>query len=160
MPDVDDALGVFEYAMRSAIRQLREAPISDGELPDAIASVKAIEGELADLRKAYLAEAPGPLDGRNFRLVERASAKRTYNPDAIIGAFIESGVRVWDVVSYLMARDAVRLTWRWTELKKVFAEQGVTLKTAGHEIAPGEETGEHVGEVWTRNLYLERKDET
>lgn len=118
---------------------------SDEEAADWVGRINAVVTKLNGLKRGLLSEMPGPVVGSQYRITEDRAARRTYNSAAILHSFGEAG---WGLTD-LLRRDAVRLTWRWTELDRAFAEAKVEMLKAYRELEEtGDVEGPHVGEVW------------
>ena len=110
--------------------------------------------DLSDKKRMVMDELPGPVDGKDYRIVESRSAKRSYNTAGLMASF---GAKGWDLPD-LLASDAVRLSWRWTELKRVAERADVTLTIAHHEVEDeGEIDSPLIGEVWNSRYNIEGK---
>lgn len=129
---------------------IRRDPPADDQLPDVVADLQAAERTLADVRRMLMSEVAGPTQGQHFRIVSSRSAKRSYNTDGLLAAF--GGL---SALPDLVAADAVRLQWRWSELRRKAEVEDVTLIVASHEIGDGDEA--LIGENWTTELRVEAK---
>lgn len=129
---------------------IRHDPPADDQLPDVVADLQAAERTLADVRRMLMSEVTGPTQGQHFRIVSNRSAKRSYNTDGLLAAF--GG---YSALPSLVAADAVRLQWRWSELRRKAEVEDVTLVVASHEIGDGDDA--LIGENWTTELRVEAK---
>jgi len=130
--------------------------VPDEDMPDTIGEVQAVERRLADWRRGLLSEA-GPGEGDNWILKDANSAVRSFNDSKIladVGDATEQSLP--GVLRLLIAKRAVDLKWRWTELRRLFNELNLPLTVAHQEIEDGDEA--HVGEVWKRTLSVTHKD--
>ena len=130
--------------LQEAVSDLSEWPIPEDDSVDTVGLLRAAEVKLAELRRRLVAEMDGTETGELYRAVETRSAKRSYNTNGLLAAF-DGGLRD------LMASDAVRLQWRWSQLQQVAEAYDVTLSIAKHEIEDGDPDA-LVGEVWTRRV--------
>jgi hypothetical protein len=141
-----EALGKLEAAAES----LRGLP-PDEETADYLGRLDYVIRKLTDHKRSILAELPAAVTGDNYQVAETRSATRSYNTAAILSAFTEAG---WDLHD-LRKRDAVRLTWRWTELRAAYNEAGATMKLAPREIEDdGDIDGAHIGEFWKSSMSI------
>ena len=142
--------------VHAAFGALKNHAVPGDEMVDTIGRLKALEGRLSRYRKDLESEVVAGDSGEEFVVTEARSAKRTYNTDGILAAFMRSlDDRVEGHPSsrtkslrLLMQEDAVRLTWRWSQLQTAAQRHDVTLAVAKHEIEDGD-PGALVGEVWT-----------
>ncbi|HHH27368.1 MAG TPA: hypothetical protein ENK57_03320 [Polyangiaceae bacterium] len=144
---IDDAERWASQTLTGARRLELEA--GDEHLPDLVAVLRRVETELAERRRGILAELDpnvDRLDGERFTLEVPRRAVRSFNTAAIMTALQTAGVTLLDAV----AADAVRLTWRWTPLRRLFRDAGIEMRVAPREVSDLEgPDAPHVGEVWT-----------
>jgi hypothetical protein len=140
------------WALAKEARTLEQLPVTDDALVDTVGTIRAIETRLAAVRKSLTAEITGPQDGSDYRAVTNRKAVRSYNTNGILIAF--SDARTDDPLRLLMEADAVRLQWRWTQLKNACHRYDVPLDIAFHEIEDGDPDA-MVGEIWTDDLRVE-----
>jgi len=145
-------MNAYEWA-KSLTETLLGEPPADDQIPDVVADLQAAEKTLAECRKMLMSEVSEPVAGTMFRIVESRSAKRSYNDSAILGAFWRGDVNT--TLHYLMGEDAVRLAWRWTELRALAAKDDVMLSIAHHEVGDGDDA--LVGENWSSEFRVEAK---
>jgi hypothetical protein len=140
-------------AIERAAEELINRPIpSDEEAVDMAGRLAYVIGKLNAYKRALLAEVSGPVTGSQYRTVTGRKASRSYNTASILSRFDAAGVSLHD----LRAADAVRLNWRWSELKKTAYDSGVTLSIAPREIEDdGDVEAPMVGEVWTEDVRIE-----
>lgn len=126
----------------------------DDELADIIGRLTAISRRVNDLKRGYMSEVSGPLVGADYKLTESRSASRSYNTAAILAAFDMQGYGLTE----LRKADAVRLSWRWTELKRAAYEAGVVMRIAPQEVSDdGDVEAPMIGETWQTDLRVEGK---
>lgn len=135
-----------------ATQLINQPPPSEGEAVDLAGDLAYIIQQLSAYKRSLLDEVR-LAEGERFRTVQSRKASRSYNTAAILSAFDHD-------LHALLDADAVRLSWRWTELKRYAYQAGVTLSIAPREI---EDTGEVdgptlVGETWTDDYRLEGKE--
>ena len=136
-----------------------EKAVDAVELPssneaDWLGRLDKIIRDLTQLKRTVMDELPGPVDGNEYRVVEQRKANRSYNTAAILADFDERGIGLRD----LLRRDAARLSWHWTGLKRAAESEDVDLTIAHHEIEDeGEMDGPLVGEVWKSYYRIEGK---
>ena len=152
----------------------RETP-TDAELADAIGDVRAVEVRLADVRhrwESLTAEMDQIFDhdparrindneragapvavGQRWEVVPIYKTDRTFNPDAILVAVADamsniSGADIGldRVLRYLTEEDAVKIVWKITGVRRVFAKLGIPLRTQPEPVEGGDIDGAHVGE--------------
>ena len=129
----------------SLAETIRHDTPGDDELADVIADLKEAERVLADTRKMLQSEVTGPMQGRDYALVESRRATRSYNDSALLQSFWQGDLN--ETLHELMAADVVRLSWQWSKLERLADQCDVSLRIAKHEVSDGDE--EHVGENWT-----------
>jgi len=140
-----DTLSIVESTTADLIR----LPVPLEATADVAGRVRKLERDLADFRRGLVAET-GPQTGLEYRLVEARSASRTYNTAAILH---DHNPDLWAGLLNLKDEGAVRLSWQWSRLVKVFGDE---LRVARHEIEDdGDLGGPHVGEVWASTVRLE-----
>ena len=137
---------------KSVTDTIRNNAPADTEVADVIADLETAERTLAGMRRELLAELPGPVSGRRYRVVEDRSAKRSYNTSGLLAAF--GGI---SELPRLVSEDVVRLQWQWTNLRREAERDDVTLSVAQHEIDDGDPEA-LVGEVWRSRYRTEPVD--
>lgn len=150
MPYNPAPAGALETVRRVVLEPLKAAPIPDDAVPDLVADLQAAERELASFRRSLIDEAPGPVEGELWKLVETRKADRYYNESALLRDLTPEGGYVPETLMRLVAKGVVKLSWQWRKLQKEADEQNMTLAIAKHEVADGDEA--HVGEVWSTKL--------
>ena len=143
-------------ALHRAAGDLIRSPIPEAEAVDVIGEVSAIVRDLNALVKALKAELAPAATGTRYQAAESRSAKRSYNTAGLLSATAEALREVpghpdagtFDALRALMDADAVRLTWRWTELQAIAVELDIPMTIVRHEIEDGDPKA-HVGEVWS-----------
>ena len=164
---------VAEFAVQAAALD-RKTP-TDEELADAIGDVRAVEVRLADIRHRWetltaemdevwdhdptrrindneRAGAPVAV-GQRWEVVPIFKTDRTFNADAILVAVSQTMCRLSGtavsldrVLRYLTEEDAVKIGWKITGVRRVFAKLGIPLRTQPEPIEGGDIDGNHVGE--------------
>lgn len=143
-------------ALRRAASDLIRSPIPDDEAVDVVGEVAAIVRDLNALMKALKAELAPAAVGASYKAAESRSAKRSYNTSGLLTATADAmdqvatgdPVSLSDALRRLMDADAVRLTWRWTELQAIAVDLDIPMTIVRHEIEDGDPVA-HVGEVWS-----------
>lgn len=127
---------------------------TEDEAVDVAGRVQKLERSLADFRRLVMSELSGTEVGDQYRASGRRSAKRSYNTNGILAAFAQV---VNDPLQVLLDADAVRLEWRWTELRDVANRFDVILSIAPHEIEDGDPEA-LIGEVWGSTVTVTPKE--
>lgn len=130
---------------------IRNEPPADDQLADVIADLQSAERTLADVRRMLMSEVTGPLSGREYRLVESRTAKRSYNTSGLLSQF--GG---FEALPRLVARDVIRISWQWSKLRRELEQADLPLTLAQHEITDGDPEA-LVGEVWESQFKVEPK---
>ena len=119
--------------------------LSDAQIIDEVGELGALIKKLTAIKRALMSELPGPVRGDKYQLTEINEAKRTYNSAVILKSFAENEWTLQD----LIRADAVRLTWRWSQLNRAVRDARVMVTIAQREIDDdGDLDGPMVGEVW------------
>lgn len=150
------------HVIRSSLSTLRsdiKAAIAnapdDPALVDVLGLVRHAEIQLADLRKTAASELPeGTIEGKAYVYQQSRVAKRSFNLsrlfvkiwDALENGDIPITLNGIDVIAYLVKHKVIKLSWSWTNLKKLAEQLDLPLTVAQHEITEGDEAD--VGEVW------------
>lgn len=122
---------------------------------DWLGHVDKVIKDLRAKRADVVAELEGPVVGSEYQVTESRSARRSYNTASILSAFASKD---WTLHN-LMAADAVRLSWRWTELKKAYHQAGLELGIAAREVPDdGDVEAPPVGEVWSSTYQVKGKE--
>lgn len=117
-----------------------------GDEADWLGRLDKVIADLRDKRRVVIDELDAPMTGFEYKIEESRSAKRTYNTAAILKQFDSKG---W-TLHQLLAMDAVRLSWRWTELRKAYQVANLDLTVAAREVSDAGDLDEApVGEVWS-----------
>jgi hypothetical protein len=154
-----------DVAIRRKIRliekhtnELKRMTPTDAGLADAVGHTRAVEVLLGETRRRWESlvaemeplqtwhperradpgERSGPpaVEGVDYSLVPQFKTTRTYNTPAIlveIGEAMEVGPT--DALMEAINADAVRLQWRWTELKRFLSDIGGTMRIASKPVA-------------------------
>ena len=133
--------------VQASFGALKNHAVPGDEMVDTIGRLKSLEGRLSRYRKDLESEVVAGDRGEEFVVTEARSAKRTYNTNGILAAFLTDS-EGFDSLRMLMQADAVRLTWRWSQLQTAAQRHDVTLAVAKHEIEDGDPDA-LIGEVWT-----------
>ena len=157
-PNVEsDAVVVKIHTLRRAASDLTRSPIPEAESVDVIGDVAAIIRDLQAFVRGLKAELAPAATGRSYKATESRSAARSYNTQGLLAATADAmddgrhsgqAASLFDALRALMDADAVRLTWRWTELQQAAIDLDIPITIVRHEIEDGDPVA-HVGEVWT-----------
>jgi hypothetical protein len=147
--------GLFQLA--SAVSVVVSAVVPGAMLVDTVGELDRIITRLKDHRASLMSEvAPGDI-GAAYWAAESRSATRSYNTDLLlldVMRRLPAGADLSHAVGYLREADALRLSWRWTELQRVARDLDLTLSIAKHQIEGGDPAA-HVGEVWGSTVRVE-----
>lgn len=134
--------------------------VSEMDLPpvgneaDWLGRLDKVMRDLRGKRADVMAELDGPVAGEEYVVTESRAAKRSYNTAAILSQF---AAKDWTLHN-LLALDAVRLSWRWSELRKAYQQAGVDLTVAAREVVDAGDVDEPpIGEVWSSQYRVEGK---
>ncbi len=135
---------------------LNGQPVPDSDLLDVIGDTEVVIRLLKETVAMLKSELPHKAATPRYREAGGRSAKRSYNTDRILGRLVGrlADADLGDALRYAMERDALRLTWRWTELKNLYEHLGLSMTIASHEIEDGD-TEADIGEVWTTATKVE-----
>jgi hypothetical protein len=138
--------------LRALSRDISQAAPSDDELVDVAGELAELVNHLRATQVSWLSEVAPLAVGDRYRSIQSKPMERSYNTDAILAA---AAGKASSPLHYYLAKDAVRLTWRWTQLKTALHELDVPLVVAAHEITDGDPDGYMVGEVPKPRTRLE-----
>ena len=135
---------------------LSKQPVPDDDLLDVIGDTEVVIRLLRGFVGMLKSELPDKAATPRYREAGGRSAARSYNTDRILANVITviDGADMVSVLRYLRDRDALRLTWRWTELKGVYESLDLPMTIVRHEIEDGDPDAD-VGEVWTTATKVE-----
>ncbi len=157
MPEtpLDSAHAVVRTAaLRRAAGDLIRSPIPEDEAVDVVGEVAAIVRDLQAFTKSLKAEMAPEATGRAYVATTSRSAKRSYNTQGVLAATAKAlDTDLFGALLVLIGKDAVRLTWRWTELQEAVIEFDIPMTIVRHEIEDGDPTA-MVGEVWTESTSV------
>ncbi len=140
---------IWTFALRRAASDLIRQPIPEDEAVDVVGEVAAIIKDLQAFNKSLKSEMAPAATGRGYVATTSRSATRSYNTQGILSAAGRAmGAGTFEALKTLMKADAVRLTWRWTELQEAAIEHDIPMTIVRHEIEDGDPDA-MVGEVWT-----------
>ncbi len=144
--------------LENAARDLDKFIPSDDGIADAIGLVREVEKRLASRRliweRSAVAEMPAiaakddapiydtppppkaPVAvGRKYKIVPTFTTTRSYNDSALLVAIAGDDLTLVESLKLARSYDAVRLTWRWTQLKRLLSEQRIGLRQAYVEVS-------------------------
>ena len=150
MADAKTHAGVLNRIHRD-LKNLRALPTPEapGDVADLLGEIRHIETLLADWRRTLQAETEDG-QGQAYEIVTRRKCKRSFNVARILLDVAKAGgTTLDDALFELQRRGALKVTVKWTDLKKAFDGLGVSLTLAPREIVDGDLDEAHVGEVWT-----------
>ena len=134
---------------------LNGQPVPDPDLLDVIGDTEVVIRMLRDFVGMLKSELPDKAATPRYREAGGRSAARSYNTDRILAKVASDvGGTIAEVLRYLRDKDALRLTWRWTELKGVYETLDLPMTIVRHEIEDGDPDAD-VGEVWTTATKVE-----
>ncbi len=152
MPDGTHRLVV---PVADAAITLNGQPVPDPDLLDVIGDTEVVIRMLRDFVGMLKSELPDKAATPRYREAGGRSAARSYNTDRILAKVASDvGGTIAEVLRYLRDKDALRLTWRWTELKGVYETLDLPMTIVRHEIEDGDPDAD-VGEVWTTATKVE-----
>jgi hypothetical protein len=148
-------LEAFDYLteLESAAYRLTRTAIPDDQIADVAGRVQHVERTLAQFRRLLLAEQDQPVTGSEYAIKSGGrTATRSYSLGAI--AYSLMGATGWtflEAFNELIEQQAVKVTFGWQRLQKVFDDRDLTMRIAKHEISDdGDVDGPHVGETWVK----------
>lgn len=148
-----DVLASLDYLtdIEASTSRLVKTAVPDELVADVAGRVQHVERTLGSFRRNLLAEQDVETNGAEYGIRSGGRvATRTYNLGAIAYSLMEeSGWSFMEALNELIDQGAVKLTFGWQRLQKVFQDHDVTLRVAHHEIEDdGDVDGAHVGETW------------
>ncbi|KKN15594.1 hypothetical protein LCGC14_0984440 [marine sediment metagenome] len=152
-----------DYAIMRKIRlikkhaaELSKLSPSDSGIADACGLTREIEVSLSETRRGWeqvaatemepivdhdKSQRVNPYDrgtpvavGKQYELVPTYKTDRSYNSPAILAGLAGEGT-ILQALRMAMDMDAVRLTWRFTQLKRLLSDQQVPLRIEYQEIS-------------------------
>jgi hypothetical protein len=152
---------VLTGALRRAAGELIRSPIPEDEAVDVVGEVAAVIRDLQALIRSLKSEMAPEATGEAYTATTSRSAKRSYNTQGILAAaaIVMGSDDLTDTLRTLMEADAVRLTWRWTELQAVAIEYDMPMTIVRHEIEDGDPKA-LVGEIWTEATNVGAKHDS
>lgn len=150
-----DGTHVLVIPVSVAAFGLSQEVVPESELLDVIGDTEVVIRMLQDLVGMLKSELPAKTTTARYKESGGRSAKRSYNTDRILGR-LASGLDggLFGALRHAVEQDALRLTWRWTELKRLYETLDLPMTVVRHEIADGDPDAD-VGEVWTDHTKVE-----
>lgn len=124
---------------------------TEEETADHIGRLDKVIRTLQGHRRSIMSEVPGPLNGKDYRIVSENVCERSYNTPRLLDDFDRSGASIWDLIE----QDVIRVSWQWTKMRNLAIRQDIGLRIAGHELDPAAGEADHVGEHWKTRLSVE-----
>ncbi len=156
MPEINPRVSALRRAASDLIRE----PIPEDDAVDVVGEVAAIIRDLQAFNKSLKAEMAPEATGSAYAATSSRCAARSYNTEKILGRLLSAdelpGRSLLDAIRYAVDKDALRLTWRWTELKALYDTLDLPMTTVRHEIEDGDPDAD-VGEVWTATTSVGAK---
>lgn len=134
--------------LEAAAAGLESLP-EDSETADYIGRLDKVIRTLQGHRKTIMDELPGPVSGKEYRIVEERYSERSYNTHHLLRSFSSAGYSIWNLID----QDILRPQWQWTKMRNLAIQADIGLRIAGHEIT--DEEADHVGEVWKSRYKVE-----
>ena len=132
----------------------KKQTVLEADMIDQVGELDHLIREVRAYRNALLSETPEAAKGNRYRAVESRSAKRTFNTQSLLARVVDRlDTDPAGAIHYLMEHDAVRLTWRWTELKATAHLLGFALTTAPREVEDGDPEAD-IGETWSTSTRV------
>ncbi len=147
-------LEAFDYLteLESAAYRLTRTAIPDEQIADVAGRTQHVERTLSQFRRLLLAEQDTPVTGSEYAIKSGGrTATRTYSLGSIAYSLMQgTGWTFLEALNELIEQQAVKVTFGWQRLQKVFDDHDVTMRIAKHEITDdGDVDGPHVGEAWS-----------
>lgn len=139
-----------EQFCRNLTDTILNDPPSLEETPDVVADLERAAKILNETRRMLMSEVTAPVEGREFKIKEARSAKRSYNTSGLLSAF--GG---YSALPELVAKDVVRISWQWSNLRREATARDIPLVIEAHEISDGDDS--LVGEVWASSWTVTPK---
>ncbi len=146
-------------SLSKAIEEITRIPIPEEVLPDVIGRLREQSRKLSAAAKSLESELPAGVVGERFESTSVSKpTKRSYSADAIFLTVMDRlEMGPMDALASLRGHDALRLTWRWTELVDYFSKNDIRMVVEAHEILDGDLA--HVGEVRNRETKVVEIDD-
>ena len=153
--DDDDELGYVdvEAAFANAyiiLRGVIELDSSDANLTDLAGLMRKQAADAGAMKRSLMSEIPVgvPIDGKRYAVYQPSKTTRTYSTEKILSDLLQNkpDYQLSEIIGDLMKAEVVKLTWSWTNLRKLFKIADISLIVAGHEVSPFDDDA-HVGEV-------------
>lgn len=117
------------------------------ELIDILAEINETEKALGKLRRGSQAELEKGDTGEEWYVEIPRKCDRSYNDAALLTLIADAmDIGLLQVLGFLRERGVLSFTWRWTPLKELIQELGLTVTIVQHELEDGADG--HIGEVW------------
>jgi len=144
--DVENAFSRAFDMLRKAI----EEDSSDGNITDLAGLMRKQAADAGAMKRSLMSEIPVgvPIEGKRYEVYQPSKTTRTYSSEKILADLSrnKTDYSLSELIRDLIAADVVKLTWSWTNLRKLFHIADIPLIVVGHEIHQYDDDA-HVGEV-------------
>lgn len=140
-------------ALALVIKDVKAAPVSEEEIPDAAGRIRKAETDLQTHRLAMTRElGPGTTAGDDYVVEVHRERRRSFNWPAIAADYMRArDVDLIAALELLEEAGVLELRFGWQKLEQHFATHGIGLRIANHELGPdeiGDTAAAHVGQWW------------
>ena len=161
----------IEHAIDTIRLAVANTPMDDATAVDMAGELRSVANRVTAMARNIESEIPDDavIAGSRWQTKVGRSASRTYNESAILAALSTAygTTSIGDVLHAAANDGAIKLSWSWTAIRKLFDQLNIPLTTVPHEVGDGQvETsvdGEvvvpHVGEVWKWRTTFEPVDD-
>ena len=123
-------------------------PEDPSDVADLLGELRFIETLIADWRKGLVVETDDA-KGSGYQITTSNKCKRTFNiPRILTDVAAKNGTTVAEAMVVLQQRKAIKITGKWTGLKKVFLDFDVDLVIGKRDVTDADLDAPHVGEDW------------
>lgn len=122
---------------------------ADGEeaLVDVLGQLNSAERGIGDERRRAAGEVVHGTSGERWAFEQGRRAVRSFNNSSLLSKFMEAFESdPWHTLKQLIAADALRVSWQYTNLTRVAEKAGVQLSETNVAVADGDE--HDIGAVW------------
>lgn len=117
---------------------------------DVLGQLNKSAGQVSSIRRRFQAEVEDGEHGELYLLKRGRQAKRTYNLSGILLKFQEKWQHVTVLVTLmrLIEEDVIRISFQWTNLRKLAADYDVPLSIVNNRKVESGDPDYDVGEEW------------